>query len=374
MRPTHPSGRSRALALLIAAGLFVGSAHAQQGDAPPPERAPELWETHLAPIPETELRERYQTNQRKRSDMERELRRIRAEYFRGIRNQQIRQAGIARIREYTDPVIYPSLIEIFARDGDDVRSAILDHLVDQHNDEADTVMAWTAIFDKDKTFRALAAERLKQRLAIARSTPGVHGPTPRIKSVIAEGLRRNRDEEVAAAAQLAQFLQLAEAIPMLINAQMSAGGQRSSGRETSLAWILVGQQQAYVSDLTPVVGQSAVAFDPQLSVLTTGTVLRVIDAVVVTYRIDVHNALVGLTTDLWGRPTAHLGWDGSAWAKWYTEEFRPYWAVKEKEMQAAREREARQRELERLAPKSPEIDTPREPAETPPVLTPPGGR
>jgi len=35
---------------------------------------------------------------------------------------------------------------------------------------------------------------------------------------------------------------------------------------------------AFVSDLQPVVGNSAVAFDPTVSVITDGTFLRVIDA------------------------------------------------------------------------------------------------
>lgn len=342
-----------ATAILATAGLLVPALAAAQdharpentGDRTPANPPDELWETRLTPIDESELRQRYVAQQKTRSAMERELRKIRADYFRSIRNKQIRQAGIVKLREYTDPVIYPSLIEIFARDGDDVRGAILDHLIDQQNDDADTVVAWTAIFDKDKNYRALAAGRLQQRIAQA------GGPTRRIKSVVAEGLRRTRDDEIASAAQLAQMLRLAEAIPMLINAQVSARGGGSSRRESSLAWILVGQQQAFVADLTPVVGNSAVAFDPQLAVVTSGTVLRVIDAVVVTYRVDVHNALVGLTSDLWGRPTAHLGYDGDAWAKWYRNEFLPYWkARQEADMAAQREADEQRR---RQTPSSP---------------------
>jgi hypothetical protein len=72
------------------------------------------------------------------------------------------------------------------------------------------------------------------------------------------------------------------------------------------------------------VGDSAVAFDPTISVITEGTILRVIDAVVVTYRYEVHNALVGLASQGWGRPTDHLGFDNAAWRKWYADEFVPY--------------------------------------------------
>jgi hypothetical protein len=349
----HSAG-ARALVISMAwAGLFVAPLHAQEQDArQQPAAEPGLFETNLHPAdPDPDLQERYRHAQRTRSEMERELRKLRAEYFRSIRNPQIRQAGIVKLRQYTDPVIFPSLIEIFARDGDDVRGAILDHLVDQQHDDADTVVAWIAVFDKDKNYRAMATQRLQHRVALA------GGPTTKIKSVVAEGLRRSRDDEVASAAELAAALNLAEAIPMLINAQVVVRGSGSGGgQERSLAWILVGQQQAFVSGLTPVVGPSSVAFDPQLSVLTTGTVLRVIDAVVVTYRIDVHNALVRLTSNLWERPTAHLGYDGPAWASWYTNEFLPYWKAKQ-----AAERSAAPRK------QNPAPETPAEPP------APPGG-
>jgi hypothetical protein len=336
--PMEPYER-RFIAALLAGGMLGACAtlYAQESTPPGGKEDGGLWQTQVEPADPQEAKREEPPQPRRRADMERELRKIRAEYFRNIRNQQIRQAGITKLRQYTDPVIYPSLLEIFARDGDDVRKAILEHLVDQQNDDADTVVAWAAVFDKDKNYRAMAGEALKHRVALA------GGPTPRIKSVVAEGLRRMRDEEVASAAQLAQSLQIAEAIPMLINAQVVARRSNSGGEEGSLAWILVGQQQAFVADLTPVVGPNAVAFDPQLAVATTGTVLRVIDAVVYTYRIEVHTALVGLTSDLWGRSTAHLGWDGKAWAEWYRTEFQPYWAARQAEQRAAAQRREQER-------------------------------
>src|SRR5262249_9087404 len=136
------------------------------------------------------------------------------------------------------------------------------------------------------------------------------------------GLRTGTDDELGVAAHLASGLGLVEAIPMLISAQLGGGGTQvgsagGDGDEHSLAWILVGTQQAFVSALQPVVGNSAVAFDPQVSVVTEGTILRVIDAVVVTYRYEVHNALVDLSSKAWGQSTYKLGWDNPAWRKWY---------------------------------------------------------
>jgi hypothetical protein len=69
--------------------------------------------------------------------------------------------------------------------------------------------------------------------------------------------------------------------------------------------------------------------------------LRVIDAVVVTYHIDINRELIDLSSRLYGQSTKGLGWDLPAWREWYGKEFRPYWAKKMEEK--------RQEEAERLA-------------------------
>ena len=56
-----------------------------------------------------------------------------------MRNTEIRQAGISKLRRYTDPVTYQSLYKIFEKEKMDVRTAVADLLADQQNDEADTV-------------------------------------------------------------------------------------------------------------------------------------------------------------------------------------------------------------------------------------------
>jgi hypothetical protein len=83
----------------------------------------------------------------------------------------------------------------------------------------------------------------------------------------------------------------------------------------------VGTQETFVSDLTPVVGPSAVAFDPQLDVVTSGTVLRISDAVVYEYHYEIHNPLTRLTSRLTDTDTRPLGWDAEKWTRWYTKEF-----------------------------------------------------
>lgn len=336
--PTNRAGLARAGLngagwIVAAAGLLIGplSVLAQTGISQPTGTGGGGSTVVIHPDDPSDPRvQAYAKTQKRRVDMEKELYKLRAEYFRNMRNVQIRQVGLNKLAKYTDPVIYPSLIKIFENEGMDVQGAILDLLADQKSDEGDTTVAWQGVFGKTKEVRAAAADRLKRRLKESGKVA-----SDRIRSVVAQGLRTdNLDEEINAAAKLAAGLGLVEAIPMLINAQVG-GGNTTAGigngdsSEHSLAQILIGTQTAFVSNLTPVVGDSAVGFDPQVSVITEGTYIRVIDAAVITYRVDVHNALIGLSSAAWGRPTDRLGWDNSEWQKWYTGEFLPFWAAKE---------------------------------------------
>lgn len=319
------SAIGRGVTLLAALALPLSAAAQQQAPEDPPA-APPVESPSTPPegepaepaAPEPTPSELADAREQERLDAEREMKKIRARYFGSMRNVEVRQIGIRKLREFTDPRLFPAMLETFKREKQDVRGAILDHLADLQTDEGDTTLAWAAVFDEDEWFRQQATERLKKRIAASGDASW------RVQTVVAQGLKRKDEDVVTAAAQLAQALKLIEAIPMLVNAQVSRGG--SEIRETragALGWILIGQQQAFISDLEPVVADGAVAFDPELSVVTEGTFLRVVDAVTVTYRVDVHNALVGLSSDAWGRSTADLGWDNAKWRDWYTREFLP---------------------------------------------------
>lgn len=253
---------------------------------------------------------------------EQELRKLRRTHFGTIKRVDIRQEGIAKLREYNDPALFASLIEIFKGDASDVRVAILDIFQDNKSDAGDAALAWVAMTDRESSIRASALDRLQRRLA------EVGGVSDRINLVVLKALRSGDERQIAAAAELAQNIGLYEVIPWLISAQLgqaqrSGGGGGSGQNSGDLAYILIGQQTAFISDLTPVVSESAVAFDPQVSVITSGTLLRVNDAVVTTYRSEVHNSLVGLSSRYTGRPTIGMGWDQDKWWNWYKDEFLP---------------------------------------------------
>jgi hypothetical protein len=299
--------------------------------AVPTSPAPE-WLARLVPDPGSPEQKVFTQRQKTKAQQEQELRKLRAKFFRSTHNTEIRQVGISKLRAYTDPAIFPSLITIFQGEGADTEAALLDHLADLRTDEADASLAWAAVFGKEKPFREAAAIRLAARAKQLGQT------SRRVKWVVSLGLRDNSNTSVVAAARLAQGLQLYDAIPMLINAQVTqtAGPSKADdGGDAALAYILVGRQEAFVSGLTPVVGNNAVAFNPQLSVLTEGVVLRVIDAVVITYRVEVNAALIGLSTQGYGQSTAYLGWDQKAWREWFARDFTPYRAKKDAEVASA---------------------------------------
>jgi hypothetical protein len=313
------------MAGVIGAAAFSGSSLGQNITVQEPDRptsgpVPE-WARRMAIDPESPASRAYAAQQKQRIEAERELKKIRHKHFGVVKVTEIRQAGIAKLREYTDPAIYPSLVSIFKDEGLDVRTALLDHFADRHTEEGDAAMAWMAVYDKDTGIQAAARDRLLSR----RSESGQNSRL--VKLVVYGALQSENEHAIAGAADLAAGLSMTDAIPWLIAAQVGGGGAGAGSgeadRDGDLGWIVVGKQVAFVSDLTPVVSESAVGFDPQLSTITEGVLLRVHDAVVITYRTEVHNSLVGLSSASWGQPTKGLGWDQKAWENWYRREYVP---------------------------------------------------
>lgn len=261
--------------------------------------------------------------------IEKEMKQLRAKFFRATRNSQVRAIGLGKMRAYTDPALFPLLVKTFATEDADVRSALVEHLAAQRSIEADTVLARVGVFAEDRAMRELAAAKLTERYESGRVVvPYV------VQQPMADGLRTRSQAPTVAAAQLCNLLNLIDAIPMLISAQAvsgvgtGAGGPVNGDAQPAIAALVVGQQESFVSGLTPIVGNSAVGFNPQVSVLNTGTVLRIIDANVVTYRTEVTVALGALASRNWGgQSVTHLGSNPEAWAHWYREEFAPYRAA-----------------------------------------------
>lgn len=318
--------RERALAvglagvLLGGAGIATAQAIVDTG-APTSYPAPE-WLERLMPDPDDPYWQAYAAQKRAQHEKELELRRFRKEHFGQGVSDETRQVGMALLRErYNTPELYPLLLEVFEHD-DEAHVWLLDMFADAASEEGDATLAWEAVFGRDAAMRDEARERLTGRVNALGEVPH------RVKMVVGAGLQKSVDSEVIAAAGLAELFSIYEMVPLLIAAQVGTGGtQGSAGEGTgNLGWIIVAQQQAFVSDLQPVVANNAVGFDPTLSLVTEGAVLEVSDAVVITYRTEVFYSLTRMTSDALGKPTGAWGMDQGKWWDWYAREWKPWMA------------------------------------------------
>ena len=277
------------------------------------------------PDPDSPEMQAYRADQKSRYEAGKEMRRLRAKYFKNMRNTEIRQIGIDKLRAYTDPVLYPELLEVFGNEKEDVQRALMEHLADQETERADSTIAWAAVFEKNEQLREIASEVLTERVQAQGEAPEL------VQTVLAVGLRRENDQEAIRAGVLAGNLNIIELIPLMIDAQVVQQGSGVQGGG-ALGQIWITQQVAFVSDLQPVVADSAVGFDPEISVVSEGVVMRVMDAAVWGYRTEIHRSLVDMTTRRYGQSTKHLGYDEYAWADWYKNEFLP-----QEELKAAKQ-------------------------------------
>jgi hypothetical protein len=241
-------------------------------------------------------------------DYGRQIRWIRHEYLGKVRVQALRERGIAELQRLEDPAAFKPLIEELAREQDDVRLAVLDHLTAQ-GDEGQAALAWVAIHDGDDRIRHEATRRL------------VAPASPPVLRVLDQGLRSPVHEIANHAGTVAGATFALETIPLLIFAQATGDPVENEG---DLAWILVATQTAYVAGIEPIVGSGSGAFAVIPGVVQEGVLLRVVDAVAIFYRTEIHRVLVGMTTDDWGRPTDHLAYDMKAWWQWYNAEYVPF--------------------------------------------------
>ncbi len=166
-----------------------------------------------------------------------------------------------------------------------------------------------AIYDHDPAIRNEALTRM------------VSPPQRPVLNVLDQALRQHRHVIANNAGMVAGALNALQTIPLLIFAQATADPIESQG---DLAWIAIETQHAYVQRIEPIVGDGAGAFQPILGIVTDGVVLRVVDAVAINYRTEIHRSLVAMTTNDWGQPTEHLGYDMARWREWYNTEYLPF--------------------------------------------------
>jgi hypothetical protein len=249
-------------------------------------------------------------------DYAKQIRLIRHKHFGEIKVQSIREQGISQLAEFTDPAAFRPMIEELQREKDDVRLAMLDHFA-KHGEAGQAALAWVAIHDSEAAIRNEATRRMLP----AGSPPPALLPDP-IRYVLDSALRSPKHEVANRAASLAGALGAIETIPLLIFAQ--AAGRENDTENGDIAWIAIQTQRAYVAGLVPVTGDASGAFQPIIGRVSDGVVLRVMDAVVISYRTVVHDTLVAMTSEDWGQPTDQLGYNIKAWWEWYNTKYVPF--------------------------------------------------
>lgn len=219
-----------------------------------------------------------------------------------------------------------------------MRTAVLDHLSTLPDQRGIPALAWEAVNGEDAWYRAearrlLAKANKRTRNAAPSGSAAIDvqadvksqeaDPMASVRGVIAQGLQSPNDRQAIAAGNLARALNLFEFIPLMASAQVATRPQGGDQRTGDLGWIMIGSQQTFVADLQPVVSNNAVAFDPQIGVVSDGVLLRIHQAVVTAFRTEIHTNLVDWTSGAWGQSTGHLGYEPDEWKQWYDNEFVP---------------------------------------------------
>jgi hypothetical protein len=314
----HPTDRPIRSRIRAAAALAVltcaASAHAGGFMIPIPDRGalPLVVQTN----PDHPLLRAEQLQRGQRRAIERQIKALRRKHFGRMRDLDVRQAGIERLAEYDDPIGFEPMIEVLENEQPDVQAGLVRHFQNLGDRSGDAALAFMALRHKQEPTRDMALNALTDRMYAEDDQL-----TDAARALIEADLRSNYHARAGRAAQVAQHLRLYEMIPIMIVAQVA---QQRRGQQGDLAYIAIATQTSFVADLTPVVSENAVGFDPEIGVISEGVVLRVQDLVVQVYRHDVHNALVDLTSEDWGESTMGFGFDIRAWRNWYEAEYRPY--------------------------------------------------
>ncbi|MBL1216544.1 MAG: hypothetical protein D8M59_03525 [Planctomycetes bacterium] len=256
---------------------------------------------------------------------------IRYRYLGNKKVESIRNEGMARLAKYTQPAAIPPLVKALRGEDQDVQDWLFEHLQTNVDPKlGQSVLTWMSIYDRD--------EELRERALSALPSGDYNEDT---MWLVGTALTSGNEQIIAGGAQAAGQLQLFEAIPLLIQTQGGGAATGGGGEATgALAWIFVGQQRYFVSDLTPVVGDFSAGFDPTLTALNEGSLLVIQDALVEFHRMEVHNALLGLAEQDYGQ-RVNFGFNTNQWIEWFNDEYMPYkkeaWGKAEAEQKASEE-------------------------------------
>lgn len=226
----------------------------------------------------------------------------------GSRRGSTRAQNLAQLSQWKDSASWQALWDALKSEKDDARLTFLDHLASQGG-LGQAMLAKIAIRSDEPAMRHEASRRI------------VRPACDEVIAMIELGLRDDRHLVINQAGLLAGKVDAFAVIPSLIFAQVAADEKKTTG---DLAWIAIGTQTHYIANVVAVVGDNAGAFQPVIGTIQTGVLMRVQDAMVYTYRSDVHQSLIALTSRDFGESTADYGWDMKRWWTWFNKEYLPF--------------------------------------------------
>lgn len=186
--------------------------------------------------------------------IEKDVRRIRAEYLGSHRNANTRRHGLEALSTYTQAAAVPPLLDVLLEEDEDVRAWLFDHLANRvESGIGQGALTHLAIYHEEESIRAEASSFLK--------APG----SDHSRFHLDLAMRSNHPDVVERSAPIAATLEVTEALGDLILA--NAGLTMSESRRGPLAVVNIGEEVAFVSDYLPTADPHRAGIESGLSAL-----------------------------------------------------------------------------------------------------------
>ena len=266
------------------------------------------------------------------TDWEQEFERLEDVHFSSGSSEAERAEGIRRLQSITTHEAFLPMIKRFHDDQEDVRLAMIDHFATQ-GAHGQAALAWTSIHSKDASLRYESGLRLTK-------------PAGQLVLELLDRCLRHSNQNIAShAAHLVNLLDVTEAIPLLINSQITAVDGNQSSSLGSGGLIRSGQQISYVAGLRPVFGPGVAAYQPIVGTINEGFAVDSGSGRKLVCRPGINRALIALTSRDIGSSTESFGYDVEQWHSWHRSTYLPF---KEEQRRKAERVESIKRRAEQI--------------------------
>ena len=143
------------------------------------------------------------------TDWDAYLDQLEKDHFRSGSSNAQRLIGFQRLRSITSPDAFLPMIQRFHDQKDDVREAMLDHFAEL-GEPGQAALAWTAIHSRDPVLRNESIARLTRPAGYL------------VQDLVDSSLRHANQHIATHAARLVETLEITDAIPLLINIQITS--------------------------------------------------------------------------------------------------------------------------------------------------------